>query len=140
MMGEPPIVLKLVLYGSVIPSKKNSKQIAFNSKTNRPFIISSSEYADWQKVQVIHAIAWKQEMKVKYGIKFPITKASCSIRFYWSNKRNLDNTNKAESIHDLLVDAGIISDDRWQVLNPTSQESSLATTTPRCEIYLSNFI
>jgi len=38
-----------------------------------------------------------------------------TIEFVAGDKRSADCTNKAESIMDLLVDAGIIADDNWFV-------------------------
>lgn len=37
------------------------------------------------------------------------------ITIYAPDKRKADKTNKAESIMDLMVDAGIIEDDNWFV-------------------------
>ncbi len=59
----------------------------------------------------------------KYGLSYPITDASISIYFYWKDKYQSDNTNKADSIHDLLVEAGVITDDAWRHLNPVCSES-----------------
>jgi len=132
-------VLKIVLEGEVIPSKKNSKNLIYSKRHNRAFILSSGKYLTWESIQVKKVAVWAQNMAKTHGIKFPLQRASCKIIFYWGNRRRLDNTNKAESIHDMLIKAKVITDDRWQVLNPTSQESKPCITTPRCEIYLSNF-
>lgn len=131
--------LKLVLYDEVVPSKKNSKITIWSKKYHRGFVIPSNKYQAWESKNKKIVEIWALEMRNKYGIQFPLTKAGCKILFYWNNNRRLDNTNKAESIHDLLVLAGVLSDDRWQILNPTSQESKKCITMPRTEIYLSKF-
>jgi len=132
-------VLKIVLEGEVIPSKKNSKSLVWSKKHNRMYVLPSNEYAAWESINVKKVAVWALKVAKEHGITFPLQKASCKVVFYWGNNRRLDNTNKAESIHDMLVKAKVIADDRWQVLNPTSQESKPCITTPRVEIYLSNF-
>lgn len=132
-------VLKIVLDCDVVPSKKNSKNLIWSKKHKRSFIISSNDYTAWEATQTKIVAVWAYNVAKKHGIQFPLTKASCKIIFYWSNDRRLDNTNKAESIHDMLVKSKVITDDRWQVLNPTSQESKRCITKSRVEIYLSNF-
>jgi len=46
-----------------------------------------------------------------------------SIKTYirYPDKRGRDNTNAVESIHDILVDVGILKDDCWQVTGTTIQ-------------------
>lgn len=132
-------VLKIVLEGDVVPSKKNSKSLIWSKKHNRMYVLPSNEYAAWEAKAIKKVAVWAYNVAKEHGIQFPLQKASCKIVFYWGNKRRLDNTNKAESIHDMLIKANVIVDDRWQVLNPTSQESKPCITSPRTEIYLSNF-
>lgn len=41
---------------------------------------------------------------------------SIKITFTAADKRKADNSNKAESVMDLLVDAGVLADDNWFVV------------------------
>jgi len=62
------------------------------------------------------------QQKVEIDFNFPIKKCkSITCHIYYGTKRKKDNTNVVESIHDLLVDTGILEDDNWQVTGPTIQ-------------------
>jgi Holliday junction resolvase RusA-like endonuclease len=102
--------MKSITYTFVkpIPSKKNSKQI-FKNKSGKMFISSSSNYKDWQRIEL---------MLIKSKIKERnISKCSIDYCFYSPNKRTFDISNKLESVNDLLVDAGILIDDNYNVLS-----------------------
>lgn len=88
----------ITIYGNT-PSKKNSKQIV--PVHGRYIIISSKNYAQWHK----------EALKQLIGAKKVVTPTIPYIKFYQGTARQYDLTNKAESIMDLLVDAGIIPDD-----------------------------
>jgi len=106
-MGE----LRILLRGR-IPSKKNSKQIVGGS---RPFLIPSKNYKIWHEEKM-----W--ELKA-YRVKTPISKCSIDIDIMFPDHRKADLTNKAESINDLLVDAGILEDDDHKILNKVNLTS-----------------
>ena len=94
----------IVLVGR-IPSKKNSKQII--RRGNRSMLVSSRAHGVW------HADAlWQlkeQRIRAMEG------RIGIEMMFYFPDKRRADLTNKAESVMDLLVDAGIIKDDNASV-------------------------
>jgi len=86
-----------------VPSKKNSR---INTRSGRSF--PSSKYTAWHKdasKQLTEAVAG--------GIK-PMSEAGICLGFWFPDDRRSDLTNKAESIMDLLVDNGLLEDDRWQ--------------------------
>lgn len=57
--------------------------------------------------------------------------------FYPSTRRKADATNKAESIMDLLVDAGIIEDDNWFIVPELSLKfGGVDKLNPRAEIII----
>jgi Holliday junction resolvase RusA-like endonuclease len=86
-----------------IPSKKNSK--VFNVKMKRLF--ASSKHREWE------ASALKQIMVD--GHKPMVEKVfSVVMDFNFPDMRRTDLTNKAESVMDLIVKAGILKDDSWQ--------------------------
>lgn len=96
---------EFVLYGRV-PSKKNSRWTkVINGK---PIQLPSKKYQDWHKEQlkVIGASGIGAYRNIK-GVQ---------ITMYAPDKIRADLTNKAESIMDLMVDAGIIEDDNWFVI------------------------
>jgi len=100
-----------------IPSKKNSKALV-PRKGGGFNIFPGKVYQKW------HPQALKQIIAQKYNYvgNFPIEKCSyVKVYLYFGTRRESDCTNKAESIHDLLVDAGILLDDTWQITGPTTQ-------------------
>lgn len=102
-----------------IPSKKNNKQMFRNRKTGKFFPASSNKYKEWHQGASLQISLQKNGIK---DVKFPIQKCiSLDVTLLYGTKRRADNTNKAESVHDLLVDVGILQDDDWQTTGPTSQ-------------------
>lgn len=84
-----------------IPSKKNSRIIT--NRGRRPFSLPSSQYVKWEK-EALKQVKGKRQWSVPVHI---------SIEIVFPDKRRADLTNKAESIMDCLVKAGIIEDDAW---------------------------
>jgi hypothetical protein len=58
----------------------------------------------------------------KYGLKFPLDNVSIKVYHYWKDGMERDLTNKLDSITDLMVDAQIIKNDSWQILNQIHSE------------------
>jgi Holliday junction resolvase RusA-like endonuclease len=118
-----------------IPSKKNSKRI-FRGKNGQPFITGSAEYNEWQGLAKDHFI-WLRKIEERSNErKFPIEAGNIKaikIKFTFGDKRRRDLTNQAESIMDALVDAGIITDDSYQVV-PALAMSGRFGKEFRCEI------
>jgi len=93
-------------------SKKNSKRIVMRGR--KPMLISSERFMKW------HEEAVRQITPQVKGE--PIQRCSALIcYFYVKDKRRRDNTNMAESIHDLLVDVKILEDDNYFVAPITIQ-------------------
>lgn len=114
-----------------IPSKKNSKQIFQNKKTGKPFITSSKDFKLWNQAQSLQINLQKH----KYDL--PIKKCeSITVKLFYGDLRGADNTNKVESIHDLLVDNGILEDDNWKVTGTTIQIPIYRKGKPGCEIII----
>lgn len=95
--------MNIVLYGST-PSKKNSKIIICRGKF--PNLIPSKNYAEWHKDALI-------QLKGKE----PIKENKLTITFFAGDNRKFDLTNKAESIMDTLVDAGLLEDDNYGIIS-----------------------
>lgn len=97
---------KIIILEGRVPSKKNSRNIF--CRGNKPINIPSKDYADWHEEKM-----W--ELK-KHKPKVPLKEVDVFISFTPGDNRTFDLTNKAESIMDLLVDAGILEDDNWSVV------------------------
>jgi Holliday junction resolvase RusA-like endonuclease len=102
-----PEVHNLLLKGRV-PSKKNSKRRI--RRGNATYMVPSEAHEAWHEEQMI-------ALRYQWPSKLTITKAqSVEIIFYPPDRRKADLSNKAESVMDLLVDAGILADDSWFVV------------------------
>lgn len=92
-----------------IPSKKNSHKVHQNSATGRRFIAPSQKYKVWETSA---AYQLKNQFKGE-----PIKHVEAiELLFVLWDKRAWDITNKAESVMDALVLAGVIEDDNWKVV------------------------
>jgi Holliday junction resolvase RusA-like endonuclease len=90
-----------------IPSKKNSRCLFVRG--GKLMNIPSAKYTEWHK----SAMEQVSEIRKKY---FLLKDVEIQIDFFAPDKRASDLSNKAESIMDLLVDAGILEDDNWWVV------------------------
>jgi hypothetical protein len=116
-------IIKLSVSGQT-PSKKNSKQIVFVK--GRPLIISSKNYQEWHKISL-------KTLKMTPIRAENIEKVVLYI--YGKDKRKWDLTNRAESIMDLMVDAGIIEDDNYSIVPKiTLIYGGIDKENPRCDI------
>lgn len=103
-----------------IPSKKNSR---ITTRTGMSF--PSKQYSQWNKDTLWQL---KGKPKIENG-------SFLVLKFYMPDNRRCDLTNKAESIMDTLVDAGLLEDDSWQVIpSITLQFESVDKNNPRCVI------
>jgi len=122
--------MKIVIPGNC-PSKKNSKRIVTNRKTNKPFIISSKRHEDWHKYAI-------PEMKRQFA-GYRITEYPIGIKmtFYWKDLRRHDIDNGLATILDALKDANIIEDDDSRFVNTVEGKyGGLDRLNPRVEIYI----
>lgn len=123
--------MKIILAGRV-PSKKNST-ISF-ARRGRIFHMPSNKYREWHKGA---AQQLRFQMLNGYKENYPLENIDIEICFYPPDKRIADLTNKAESIMDLLVDCGVLTDDNWFVVgNLHLKLGEVDTATPRTEITL----
>jgi Holliday junction resolvase RusA-like endonuclease len=99
--------LKFVLTGRT-PSKKNSRRSFYNKNIGHILNYYSPEFKKWNAEKLKELESFTAE-KVT-GI------VSISFEWYMPDNRKADTNNKEESILDLLVDAGIIEDDKWQIV------------------------
>lgn len=107
-------------------SKKNSQQIFINQKTGKPFIMPSKKFKEYEQ-----AAMW---FIPRVFINYP-----CNVKclFYMQTKRKCDLTNMLEAIDDIMVKAGLLSDDNYTIIQ--SHDGSRVfydKNNPRTEVYI----
>jgi len=123
---ECKTMLKMLIKGR-IPSKKNSRCLFVRG--GKLFNIPSKDYAAWHKTALLQLLPFKNKEETVFS--------SVLLRFWAPDKRAADLSNKTESIMDLLVDAKIIEDDNWWIINNLTLEfMGVDKVNPRCEITL----
>jgi Holliday junction resolvase RusA-like endonuclease len=123
--------LTLQLYGNV-PSKKNSKRRV--QRGAHIFMVPSKNHEDWHAMQMAYIAS--SEFVREYKCHFPIVYTECvTLTFYPPDRRASDATNKAESVMDLLVDAGVLKDDNWFIVRKvTTGLGDVDKSRPRVEV------
>jgi|11_taG_2_1085331.scaffolds.fasta_scaffold08323_4 Holliday junction resolvase RusA-like endonuclease len=106
-----------------IPSKKNSR---VNTRSGRSF--PSKKYMEWHTTAMWEVKSQKPPME--------IDRCEIQLIFHMPDRRRADLTNKAESIMDLLVDAGVLTDDSWQVVTPITLHGFYDKENPGVEIII----
>lgn len=99
--------IKIIISGQT-PAKKNSNKISCKGKF--PQIYKTSIFEVWHENAMIEL----HEQKIS---KEKAKSVSVFMTFFVKDNRVRDVTNMAESIMDLLVDFGVLADDRWQFVN-----------------------
>ncbi len=121
-------------YEGNTPSKKNQKKIGIHPKTKRIMIFPSTEFERWHKPAVLQM---KLQMSRMVQAHWPIPRCKHVIaKIFYTDKRRRDTSNTFESIMDLLVDAGVLTDDNWSVVGPTLIYPFLRPERPGWEIAL----
>ena len=106
-------------------SKKNSQRILINRKTGKPFIMPSAAYKDYEREAALF---------IPRGecINSPV---NVKCLFYMPTRRKCDLTNLLEAIDDILVKAGLLSDDNFTIVESHDGSRVLYDkTNPRTEI------
>lgn len=140
------ITIRLVITG-IIPSKKNLIYASSNLPlllgslykfgvvkecvdwlrgSLKPFVKNSARYEEWvQKTRPVVLRQAKAEEKkyAKWGIELPLDNVSIRVYHYWKDNFRRDNSNKYDTIVDLLVNCCILKDDTWQVVGKNESEA-----------------
>lgn len=111
------------------PSKKNSKIITRSGK-----IIPSKQHSKWHTDALVQLYAQLSRIGFREPIERPV---DVYINFYHENMIRRDSDNQASSIMDLLQDAGVLLDDRWQIVRCLSITNHYDKDNAHCTIQIS---
>lgn len=109
-----------------VPAKKNANK--FNRRTK--VMYKNAHFQEW------HAEALRQlaeQKKPDQPINSPI---KIYLFFQHGDKRERDSDNGATTIFDLLQDAKIIENDKWQIINSYVVHNEYRKNLPRCCIII----
>lgn len=151
-IGKRNFTMRFVFTG-IIPSKKNNQvpkcktvaadkvakqlllqgpitnmeqcRMIYNAVTAT--IVPNNRHQKWERKMT--AVLWEQRKAWaphldKRGIMLPIRDASMSIQFQWKDPKDRDNSNKQQSIEDILIATGIIASDSYKVLSPITTDAN----------------
>lgn len=113
----------LVISGQV-PAQKNSKKVAYNKSTGKPFIMTEARVKEWQ------SLAKKEVSQIE-----PLEGAvEIEMVFYNKDARKRDLDNMMTSVLDVLKNTKIIDDDNCLVARRISGEfGGIDKENPRME-------
>lgn len=114
---------KFIISGET-PAKKNSK--VWNKKKN--LILPGKKYAMWHESALFQLGAFLRPQTPLVG---PLL---VEVAFIHGDRIRRDSDNGLSSVMDLLVDAKILSDDRWTVVQDINVRNDYIKGSPRCEI------
>ena len=118
--------LQLTLHGET-PAKKNSK-----IRTKNGYMIPSAQHQKWHQDAMLQLHAQISCMRKQPElIDQPV---QITLRFFHGDNVRRDSDNQASSIMDLLQDANILADDRWQIVRILTIYNFYDKGNARCEI------
>ena len=93
----------------------------------KPYIRNPDKFKAWEAgaLQELETQRdwWRQKLAA-HNFGYPITRCKVTIRHYWSDRMKRDNSNKAETLHDMLVKTRIIDADDYTCLQETATEAA----------------
>jgi len=92
-------------------TKKNHQQIRRNFKTGKPFIAQSEQYIAYEKACML-AINGAYRKNIDYPVNL-------TALFYMPTARRVDLVNLIEALQDILVRAGVLTDDNSKIIAST---------------------
>lgn len=98
-----------------------------NRRTGRPFISSNDRVKSWQASAQLELIA--QNWRVSGPVK-------AYYHFYVGDNRGRDLDNMIASVNDALQLAGVIENDKWQILSIGGAHAEYDKADPRAVITL----
>lgn len=117
-------MIRMIIKGET-PSKKNSRIQLPNGRN-----IPGKKYQQWHKDAMSQAVAQKKLLQ-----QLPVTReVVIHLDFVHGDQRRRDSDNGTSSILDLLVDAGILEDDKWQIVRQIHITNTYEKNDPMCII------
>ena len=98
--------MKIKIPHRTIP-KKNSQRIIINPRTQKPMIIQSKSYLEFEKLCGFYLKKYKGQVEGAVNI--------CAT-FYVGDKRRRDLINLEEAIADILVKYAVLPDDNYEII------------------------
>jgi len=89
-----------------VPAQKNSKKVAFNGRTGKPFIMTEQRVKVWQE-----SVAWQLS-----SIRPIFGKVEVEVEFTHKDRRKRDLDNELSSVMDALKNAKVIEDDNCDIV------------------------
>lgn len=118
--------LQITLQGET-PSKKNSK-----IRTRTGYMIPSAQHQKWHQDAMLQLHGQISRMRKQPDlIDQPV---QITLRFFHGDNVRRDSDNQASSIMDLLQDANLLADDRWQIVRILNIYNFYDKGKARCEI------
>lgn len=111
------------------PAKKNSK--IWNKTRN--IILPGRKYTDWHKSALIQLRAGPRP---RIPLQGPL---SVRVVFFHGDRIRRDSDNGLSSVMDLLVDAQILQDDKWEIVREISVRNEYDKKSARCDIRIIEF-
>lgn len=117
-------MIRMIIKGET-PAKKNSKILTRTGK-----LIPGKKYQEWHKDAMLQVTEQKKLLQ-----KLPIEReVIIYMDFIHGDQRRRDSDNGTSSILDLLVDAGILADDKWQIVRQLHVTNEYEKNDPMCII------
>lgn len=109
------------------PAKKNSK-----IRTRTGYMIPSAAHQKWHQDAILQLHGQISRMrKQPEPIEYPV---QIILQFFHGDMVRRDSDNQASSIMDLLQDAKLLADDRWQIVRILTIYNHYDKGHARCEI------
>lgn len=89
-------------------TKKNHQEIRRNAKTGKPFVAQSKQYQEYEQAASFFLPPW--------GIDYPV---NVKAVYYMPTRRRVDLINLHSALHDVLVKAGVVTDDNCKIIVST---------------------
>ena len=112
-------------------TKKNHQRI-LKARNGKRFIAPSEQYKEYEETALWYIPRNIPTINYKVNVK---------CLFYMPTKRKVDLTNLLESIDDIMVNAGLLEDDNYNII--ASHDGSRVRydkAKPRTEVYITKFI
>lgn len=117
-------MIRMIIKGET-PSKKNSRIQLPNGRN-----IPGKKYQQWHKDAMAQVMAQKKLLQ-----KIPVSReVVVHLDFIHGDQRRRDSDNGTSSILDLLVDAGVLEDDKWQIVRQLHVSNTYEKNDPMCII------